>query len=479
MRRRRRRRACARARGPLSLNTTPRPTPHPSRRLRNQRNRHYHCSSRHTVEDDIISQRYLDALALLGAEVRIIEEIPNTIYTSMIPGGRATFWGMSFNKLRIFAMTEFRKILFIDADVLIMRNIDHVLLEPDFTAAFTTECCNAGARGKLGGGMWVFEPSAARWNYTMELIKMPCPDSELGTWVHADMDVVNYMFCDIREGESFESWPFTRDLRQGVLPGIKYIPQYRDVSEGDYARLTGFPTSGLQAPEGLLPMHANKRGIWHILDTRFDSLVGNCECQENRDMHDVAFTVHFSCMAIFSKPGHFGSDADFLGTVYSRGKSCSRFYYMTWYDKFSRAMAVRGGVGGWGRSRARLTRSRRTAAHRSPLPRAHLPGTALSARAPRAVLHGATRPSAQCDARRARRGVEARAARARAQGERWVRVARAPRRLRLRNCFERGGGRVVVMLAPSGPLAPLTRAHCRLAVAAHCLATVACVVPAA
>lgn len=148
--------------------------------LRNMRNRHYHCSSRHTVEDDIISQRYIDALTRLGAEIRIIEEIPNTIYTSMIPGGRATFWGMSFNKLRIFAMTEFRKILFIDADVLIMQNIDHVLLEPDFTAAFTTECCNAGARGKLGGGMWVFEPSAARWNYTMEMIKMPCPDSEMG-----------------------------------------------------------------------------------------------------------------------------------------------------------------------------------------------------------------------------------------------------------------------------------------------------------
>jgi hypothetical protein len=227
--------------------------------LRVTRSRHYHCSSRHVVEDDIISQRYIDALTRLGAELRIIDEIPNTQYTSMIPGGRATFWGMSFNKLRIFGMTEFRKILFIDADVLILRNIDHIMLEPDFTGAFTTECCNGGARGKLGGGMWVFEPSAARWNYTMELIKQPCPDSELGTWVHADMDVVNYMFCDIREGESFESWPFTRDLRQGHLPGLKYIPQYRDISEADYNRLIGFPSSGLPAPEGLLPVHANVR----------------------------------------------------------------------------------------------------------------------------------------------------------------------------------------------------------------------------
>ena len=51
-----------------------------------------------------------------------------------------------------------------------------------------------------------------------------------------------------------------------------------------------------------------KRGIWHMLDTRFDGLVGNCECLPDRDMADMSFTVHFSCMAVFSKPGHFGSD---------------------------------------------------------------------------------------------------------------------------------------------------------------------------
>lgn len=112
--------------------------------LRNARNRHYHCSSIHAEADDIVSQKYLDAFGRLGAETRIIDEIPNTKYTALIPGGRATFWGMSFNKLRIFKMTEFRKILFIDADVLVLRNVDHIMLEPDFTAAFTTECCNGG-----------------------------------------------------------------------------------------------------------------------------------------------------------------------------------------------------------------------------------------------------------------------------------------------------------------------------------------------
>ncbi len=139
------------------------------------------------------------------------------------------------------------------------------------------------------------------------------------------MDVVNYLFCDIREGQSFEGWPFTRDLRQGVLPGLKFIPQYRDITDQDYDRLVSFPTSGLPAPEGLLPQHVNKRGIWHLLDTRFDGLVGNCECLEHRDMHDMAFSVHFSCMAVFSKPGHFSTDLECVEPQRGGG-SCRVFF---------------------------------------------------------------------------------------------------------------------------------------------------------
>ena len=60
--------------------------------LRNARNRHYHCSSPLAEADDIVSQRYIDGFARLGASVRIIDPIKDTKYTALIPGGRATFW---------------------------------------------------------------------------------------------------------------------------------------------------------------------------------------------------------------------------------------------------------------------------------------------------------------------------------------------------------------------------------------------------
>ena len=122
------------------------------------------------------------------------------------------------------------------------------------------------------------------------------------------------------------------------MPGLRYFPAYRNQSEEDFLRLVGFPTSGLPAPEGLLPQHSNLSQVWRLLDARFDGLVGNCECMGDRDMPDVAFTVHFSCMAVFSKPGHFSSDRDFQTVVYNRGKSCTRFYYMHWYNAYRSMM---------------------------------------------------------------------------------------------------------------------------------------------
>ena len=122
------------------------------------------------------------------------------------------------------------------------------------------------------------------------------------------------------------------------MPGLRYFPAYRNQSEEDFLRLVGFPTSGLPAPEGLLPQHSNLTQVWRLLDARFDGLVGNCECMGDRDMPDIAFTVHFSCMAVFSKPGHFSSDRDFQTVVFNRGKSCTRFYYMHWYNAYRSMM---------------------------------------------------------------------------------------------------------------------------------------------
>ncbi len=55
------------------------------------------------------------------------------------------FAGMAFNKLRVFHLNQFRKLLWLDADTIVFHNIDHLLLQPSFTAAFMQECASACA----------------------------------------------------------------------------------------------------------------------------------------------------------------------------------------------------------------------------------------------------------------------------------------------------------------------------------------------
>ncbi len=51
---------------------------------------------------------------------------------------------MAFNKLRVFHLNEFRKLLWLDGDTIVFHNIDHLLLQPSFTAAFMQECDLSG-----------------------------------------------------------------------------------------------------------------------------------------------------------------------------------------------------------------------------------------------------------------------------------------------------------------------------------------------
>ena len=55
-------------------------------------------------------------------------------------------------------MTEFKKIIYMDTDTLVLKNIDHLALEPTFTSAWTHSCCNMNDLPRISGGLWVLDP---------------------------------------------------------------------------------------------------------------------------------------------------------------------------------------------------------------------------------------------------------------------------------------------------------------------------------
>jgi len=59
---------------------------------------------------------------------------------------------MAFNKLKVFSLTQFRKVVWMDADDYFVRNVDHLLEKPMLTGSIVTACCNGNGPGYAGAG---------------------------------------------------------------------------------------------------------------------------------------------------------------------------------------------------------------------------------------------------------------------------------------------------------------------------------------
>lgn len=174
------------------------------------------------------------------------------------------------------------------------------------------------------------------------------------------MQVVLYAFGRIEKATSdYREWPMSRDLRQGMVPGVRVLPGYVNMTDPELSNelLSGGRRGAQLPPPGLLPAEqpaaqaaaealAGGKGdaegaAWHMLDPRYDGLVGNCECLPERDLGPAYFSVHFTCLPVtppVHKPGRYENEAEFLDHVRTRMKGCMRFYFLKWYDSYVRAM---------------------------------------------------------------------------------------------------------------------------------------------
>lgn len=157
---------------------------------------------------DVIGKAYVDALHRLGAKLLLVPPMPGA---HQVSGGATMFWGMAFHKLRVFGLTAYQRVLWLDADVLVLRNLDHLLFYPELTAAFTRNCGNPNAPADMSGGMWVLEPSAGRVRQIMALMHGPNPYG-VGvefSWVFGDMNVLAVLFAT--KLNSYAAWPHSTD----------------------------------------------------------------------------------------------------------------------------------------------------------------------------------------------------------------------------------------------------------------------------
>lgn len=316
--------------------------------------------------EEVISPLYCDALRKLGVKLVVHAAIPHTMWTLGISGGPQAFWGMSLQRMVIFNMTQYAKIVWSDADTLVLKNMDHLFGPeyPTLSSSFTHGCCNRNAPALPGGGLWVLEPSPALgllvWRMMVEGMPQFHKDGTLrvsprnhsrvarGIWLQSDMSLIQHMFSDwSRNPDTYRLWPWVRDVRHGHAPGIRAMPLYSGMTDAQFAAEMTDQITKRVLPEGFRPDLVEPvdegRMVWHALPVQYDQCYSNCDCIPWRwpsVQSNSLFSVHFSCVINGNdKPGKYRSEKE-LFTAMEGWTDCARYYYSAWYAQLTKALGA-------------------------------------------------------------------------------------------------------------------------------------------
>ncbi|KAK6150616.1 hypothetical protein DH2020_015548 [Rehmannia glutinosa] len=125
--------------------------------------------------DDSISDYHRSGLELAGWQVRTIQRIRNP------KAEKDSYNEWNYSKFRLWQLTDYDKIIFIDSDLLILRNIDFLFQMPEISAT--------GNNGPLfNSGVMVIEPSNCTFQILMDHI------NEIESYNGGDQGYLNEIF---------------------------------------------------------------------------------------------------------------------------------------------------------------------------------------------------------------------------------------------------------------------------------------------
>lgn len=170
------------------------------------------CSISITDNDILKLKAYgIDCLRLTECAVDNV-----TIYEN---DNSLSHWKYTYDKLLLFGLTQYDKIVYLDSDMMAMENIDELFLHKSFSAVQAGRLANKDWI-RLNSGLMVIEPDINAKNDMLGLISEVYSSRKqkgLGT---GDQDVIN---------EYFPEWPSKKEL---ILPEsynmiFKYIDMYK------------------------------------------------------------------------------------------------------------------------------------------------------------------------------------------------------------------------------------------------------------
>lgn len=126
--------------------------------------------------------------------------------------------GITFTKLHCWRLTQFRKCVFLDADCLVLKNVDDLFERDEFSAA-----ADVGWPDCFNSGVFVYRPSL---NTYLQLLDFALTR---GSFDGGDQGLLNSYFCNWSTGESSRRLPFVYNMTTNV--SYSYQPAYKQFQD--------------------------------------------------------------------------------------------------------------------------------------------------------------------------------------------------------------------------------------------------------
>ena len=140
------------------------------------------------------------------------------------------YWKDTITKLRVFALTEFDKIVFLDADAIAFKNLDSLFEKPHLSAV---------AAGKelhpdwiyLNSGLMVIEPDIEHYNAMVSLIEEAHDECVKEGKPFGDQDVISKFYSDWHKKEDLHLHSAFNVLLGygGILKKARVIDGFSDI----------------------------------------------------------------------------------------------------------------------------------------------------------------------------------------------------------------------------------------------------------
>ncbi|XP_024540904.1 inositol phosphorylceramide glucuronosyltransferase 1 [Selaginella moellendorffii] len=130
----------------------------------------------------------MDAIRLLEADGWIVERIE--LLSNPNQQRPARFWGV-YTKLKIFNMTQYQKVVYLDADTIVVKDIEDLFQCQKF-------CANLKHSERLNSGVMVVEPSAELFDDMLKKV------STLPSYTGGDQGFLNSYYPDFPNAQLFD-----------------------------------------------------------------------------------------------------------------------------------------------------------------------------------------------------------------------------------------------------------------------------------